>query len=385
MIFIQDIQQNYSKEIALLVLCCSVYLKTAKPSELKVFIEKNDLNWDTVYALAKMHRIRSVVYETLVNVDDLNIHFKDQLKKFYLKHSLYAFRCQQKAEELISTLKKHEIPIQLYKGVHFSQLIYNHLSVREFGDIDFIVKKEHIPRLVTILKQSGYTMEGEELFTDSVDDYLSHQKDVICFDKTPEGIFLYEFHYKPIGSYLAMNISFEDLLPSHWKIGEAFSASDYLPLITVNHGLVDLYPNLRCMLDIALLLQQSPAAHHYKQKQKLSGYYALNAYLVKNLFNIEYTEIFVHPNPHLIASIGKKIIDRLLKKKEIGRVPTSTIIKVSFLLREGIVEKLKLVKAVIKYIITPNYNDTSKAHLKYKWMYTLTRPFRLIQNLKRYI
>src|SRR5690606_24729247 len=252
MIAIKNIQQNYGKEIALLLLCCRVYLKTEKPDVLETFIAQNTPDWDIVYELAKIHRIRPLVYETMALADNIHAPLKDQLKRFYLDHSLHAFRCQQKASLMISLMQQHDIPVQLYKGIHLSQSLYDHLSIREFGDMDFIVRKEDIPRLVTVLKENGYTMEGEALFIDSEKDYLAHQKDVICYDKTPEGRFLYEFHYSPVGSYLAMYISFEDILPPYWKVGEDFSSGDYLPLITINHGVVDLYPSLRCMTDMAM-------------------------------------------------------------------------------------------------------------------------------------
>lgn len=385
MIPIENIKRTYDKEVALILLCCRVFLKTAKSSELSIFVEQNPPDWQTVYELSKIHRIRPVVYETIISVDNLNARFKDQLKHFFLNHSLYAFRCQQKAAHMISLMKQHNIPVQLYKGIHLSQLLYNHLSIREFGDMDFIVRKEDIPRLVSVLKENGYKIEGEELFISLKEDYLARQKDVVCYADTPEGTFLYEFHYKPAGPYLSMDISFEDLLPSNWQIGDEFSGCDYLPLVTVNHGLTDLYPSLRCMMDIAVLIQKGTANQHYRIDQKLGGYYALNAYIVKQLFNIDSNTLPFQRNQKLTTSLGKKITHGLLKKKEAVRVPTSTILKASFLLRNGLSEKLKLIKAAIKYMLTPNYQTAPAAQLKYRWVYLLFRPSQLWQYIKRHV
>ena len=385
MIPIQDIQQKYGTEMALVLLCCRVFLKTEKSTALGSFIEQHPPDWQTVYELSKTHRIRPIIYETVIAADHLNARFKQQLKQFFLNHSLHAFHCQQKATRMISLMKQHNIPVQLYKGIHLSQQLYNHLSIREFGDMDFIVRKEDIPRLVPVLKENGYKIEGEELFISSQENYLAHQKDIICYDRTQDGTFLYEFHYKPIGSYFATNISFGDLLPPYWKIGHEFSACDYLPLLTVNHGLVDLYPSLRCMTDIAMIMQKCMQDQHYRLDQKLSGYYGLNAYVVKQLFNIDSTTLPFQKDQKFITSLGKKIIQRLLKKNKPGRVPTSAILKASFLLRNGVSEKLKLIKAIIKYILTPNYNDTPQKQFKYKWMYLISRPLRLIQHAKRHV
>ncbi|GAB3413730.1 nucleotidyltransferase family protein [Niabella aquatica] len=384
MIPIENIKRNYGKEVALILLCCRVFLKTARSSELSIFVEQNPPDWQTVYELSKIHRIRPVVYETVIS-DNSNFRFKDQLKHFFLNHSLHAFRCQQKAARMISLMKQHNIPVQLYKGIHLSQLLYNHLSIREFGDMDFIVRKKDIPRLVSVLKENGYKIEGEELFVRSQKDYLAHQKDVICYERTPDGTFLYEFHYRPVGSYLAMNISFEDMLPSKWQIGDEFSNCDYLPLITLNHGLSDLYPSLRCMMDIAVLMQKCTHDTQYRLEQKLGGYYALNGSLVKQLLGVNSNGFSFQTNQNLIAALGEKIIHRLLKKKAAKRVPTSAILKASFLLRKTVSEKLKLTKAIIKYILTPNYNDTPQTQFKYKWMYIISRPLRLLQHAKRHV
>ncbi len=385
MISIEHIKQNYSKEVALLLICCRVFLKTAKSSELVLFIEQHQPDLQAVYELAKIHRIRPVVYETLAAADSLSPQLKDQLKQFLLNHSLRSFQCHQKAASMVSLMQQHSIAIQLYKGTHLSQLLYNHLTIREFGDIDFMVRKEDIPRLITVLKETGYQIEGDELLMKSQDDYLSHQRDVICYETTPAGTFLYEFHYKPIGSYLAMDISFGDMLPPNWQIGKEFSACDYLPLITTNHGLVDLYPTLRCMMDIAMLLQQCSESRHYRLCQQLGGYYALNMYIVQQLLNVKTSDLPFPTNSSRTVWLGQKIIRRMLTRKGSERIPTSAIWGTSFLLRAGVHNKLKLLRALINYILTPNYNDAPESRFKYKWLHTISRPIRLFQNAKRHI
>ncbi len=385
MIPIQDIQQKYGTEMALILLCCRVFLKTEKSTALGSFIEQHPPDWQTVYELSKTHRIRPIIYETVIAADHLNARFKQQLKQFFLNHSLHAFHCQQKATRMISLMKQHNIPVQLYKGIHLSQQLYNHLSIREFGDMDFIVRKEDIPRLVTVLKENGYKIEGEELFISFKEDYLARQKDVVCYADTPEGTFLYEFHYKLTGPYLSMDIFFEDLLTPNWQIGDEFSGCDYLPLVTVNHGVADFYPSLRCIIDIAVLMQKCTTNQHYRLIQKLGGYYALNAYIVKQLFNIDSNQLPFQRNQKLITSLGEKITHRLLKKKETGRVSTSSILKASFLLRDGLSEKLKLIKAAIKYMLTPNYQTAPAKQFKYRWLYTLFTPQRLWQYIKRHV
>lgn len=386
MIPIEEIKKESGKEIALLVFCCRVFLKTASPSELSLFIEKCNPDWNMVYELAKIHRIRPIIYETINSAGILNDQVQNQLKSFLLKQNLHAFHCQQRAKEIISLAKASDIPIQLYKGIHLSQRLYNHISIREFSDIDFIVKEEHIAQLISVLKQAGYKIEGEDLFYQSPSRYLAQNKDVICYHNTAYGSFLYEFHYKPIGSYLGINISFEDLLPASWRIEKEFSACDYLSLLTVNHGLIDLYPNLRCITDIASIMQKCVnGGQYYRMPKRLEGYYALNAYLVKQFFNINSSDIITYTNVVLIRKLGEKIIRRLLKRKEAGRIPTSTILKASFLLRKGFSEKLKLSLASLKYILAPNHNDIEDIELKYKWMYIFYRPFRLLQNAKRHI
>lgn len=385
MIAISDIQKKYGNEIAMLMLCCRVFLKTEDLSALEQFVHAHTLDWDEVYHLAKVHRIRYIVYETTLPLQSLDLKFKEQLKQAYLNHSVRAFRCQQKAHQLVALMQQHQIPIQVYKGIHLSQQLYNHLSLREFSDIDFIVNEEDIPRLVAMLKTAGYKVEGATLFEDSEEKYLKHQKDVICYDDSPEGFFLYEFHYKPVGSYLATNISFNDLFAPSWQVGKDLSLCEYLPLLTVNHGLVDRYPTLRCMIDIALLTQKCKQSTCYRLPQLLSGYYSLNAYIIEKLFSVQATEYPAYPDTRFITQQGEQIIQWLLKKKEAGRVPLSAIIKVAYRLRSGLFEKIKLVKAVVKYILTPNYNDTTNAQQQPKWMYVLSRPIRLLQHLKRYI
>ncbi len=384
MIAIENIEEKYGKEIAMVILCCRVFIKTATAPELEHFVVQAKPNWQKVYELAKAHRIRPIVYETILPLAEVDAGLKKQLKDFFVSHSLYAFQCRQKAMELTSLMRKRGIAIQLYKGTDLSELLYEHLSIREFGDIDFIVKKEDISALAAILKETGYKMEGEALFAQSPEKYLSHQKDIIYYDNNATGLFLYEFHYKPVGSYLATDLSFKDLLPAGWKIGEKLAICDYLSLLTMNHGLVDLYPTLRCVTDIALLLQKCDGSETLHQSPQLKGYYSLNTYLASQIFGVE-SSISHFSRQSRTEALARKIIHRLFIRKEIRRVPTSAILKTAFLLREGMAEKLKLIKAVVKYTLTPNYNDTPQTAYKHKWLYILSRPLRLLQHAKRHV
>ncbi len=387
MMEVDHIKHNHGTEIAALVLCCRVFLKTATQAQLSAFIIKNPPDWEGLYELARIHRIRPLIYETVSKIDNVDSSFKQKLKQFFISHSLRSFQTQQRATQLVSLMKNDQIQIQLYKGIHLSQSLHNHLSIREFGDVDFIVQTEDVPRLIAVLKKSGYNMEGQTIYDSSPEKYMANQKDVICYDKTPDGLFLYEFHYKLIGSYLSMNISFKDLLPDSWRLGSPILPGDYLPLLTVNHGLVDLYPGLRSIVDMAIVTQQcgNKISEYHRANQHLGGYYALNAYLVKELLNVESSSFSSQANPQLIAALGSKIVNRLLTKKEGKRVSTLTILKTSFLLRQGVTTKIKLIKAIIKYIFTPNYNDEPQTQFRYKWMQLLARPIRLLQHSKRHI
>ena len=100
--------------------------------------------------------------------------------------------------------------------------------------------------------------------------------------------FLYEFPLQAHWFLLRNEYFFwETCSPPYWKIGHEFSACDYLPLLTVNHGLVDLYPTFAYDEYCYDKCRNALRDQHYRLDQKLKRLLRnVNAYVVKQLFNI---------------------------------------------------------------------------------------------------
>lgn len=62
---INIIKDKYNAEIALLILCCRVFLKTADNDQLAAYIKAHNIDWQKVYDLSTIHRIRPVIFKVL--------------------------------------------------------------------------------------------------------------------------------------------------------------------------------------------------------------------------------------------------------------------------------------------------------------------------------
>jgi hypothetical protein len=65
MIAISEIKKEYGdSSIALVVLCCRIHFKTAEISDLKDFVNDNDIDWGNFIKLCRKHRIRPLINKT---------------------------------------------------------------------------------------------------------------------------------------------------------------------------------------------------------------------------------------------------------------------------------------------------------------------------------
>jgi Uncharacterised nucleotidyltransferase len=79
-----------------------------------------------------------------------------QLQDYYLSNSLQNMRLAGELLGLLEVLEAQNIPAVPYKGPVLAAFAYSNLRLREFADINVLVRKEEVIRAQELLLAEGY-------------------------------------------------------------------------------------------------------------------------------------------------------------------------------------------------------------------------------------
>jgi hypothetical protein len=369
---IRTIKEDFNPEIALLVLCCRVFLKTGDIAELRAFITGYSIKWDQVYHLSRVHRIRPVIFNVLFKVKELVDASTFQLyRSFCINFSSRIFSRKAECDRIIALFQQQGINAHQYKGLDFATLIYKDMSLRESADIDVIIGQEDLKGIIDIMENEGYKMKMRQFYTRFPAQFLKLHKDV-SFDKEGAfgGSFNFEFHFRPTKYRMNANISFRQLLGDDYLSPERrYDYHDYYKLMIINNGLSDFYPTLRSLLDLVFI-----EGGEHETTAELKKFDLLRSVMSAHLFNLP---VAVSNDPHL-NNTGTLLLNELLNKQQIETPYLLRNVYPGIKFSTGIRNKWNVLLKSFLAIITPGNNDISRIRLPYYNLYYITRLFGLI-------
>src|ERR1044072_5038603 len=123
-------------------------------------LARQPLNWDSVRAIAHAHGLSPLLQKHLsaLGGDLVPGHFLSRLKREAVANSQTVLHLIGKQLRLYKLFKEHGIPAALFKGALLSQMAYGEISLRQAGDIDLLIKRQHFDRARLLLESLGYRM-----------------------------------------------------------------------------------------------------------------------------------------------------------------------------------------------------------------------------------
>jgi Uncharacterised nucleotidyltransferase len=186
---------------------------------------------------------------------------RDQLKKTCRANTL---RCLYLAAELFNILRLFQaqnIPVIPYKGPVLAAQAYGDVALREFEDLDIILRQRDIPRAHEIIVSLGYKPKFDWILSPGAaaslvpGEYNYRDEARRAMVELHTEITLRHFPSKPdldafIGNLAPVKLSDRDVL--------TFTAEDLLPMLCI-HGSKDFWERLSWIADVNELVQSHPA------------------------------------------------------------------------------------------------------------------------------
>jgi putative nucleotidyltransferase-like protein len=117
---------------------------------------REKLQWDEVFKQAAYHRVLPALYAALQGRTEVPASIHSALRARYLRHCQRAMRFSTELAGILQHFEAREIPVIAQKGPALAHLLYGDSAVREFGDLDLLVRPADVPRAVGALTELGY-------------------------------------------------------------------------------------------------------------------------------------------------------------------------------------------------------------------------------------
>jgi hypothetical protein len=297
-----------------------------------------------------------------------------QLFRTYCREFLlFAADRQLESARIIRLLQSQGISARLYKGTDFSSLLYNDIGMREFTDMDIIIREDQVTAVAAIMRAEGYNMQQEVYFNRHPAHFKRHIKDVTFSKRCPRGrSFSFEFHYRPTNPLTSIQYTFAALLGDDY-LSRSFTYEDYYKLMLLNNGAGDFYPHLRSLIDMVLLYRKGPV----HPPEALQPYAFLWQQLAETLLGIETgIPLSVHDRTYYL------LLRRLKHPQAPGKYTFAEQAYVSITCGRNLRAKLQTAGRHLAFLFRPNGNDFEALQLPY-FLYYFTKPVRLAANMLR--
>jgi hypothetical protein len=144
-----------SPEFAFLLACCAVGDQV--PARLNRLLAANDIDWPQLFRLAEHHGVTPLVYHALQNCTlPVSPATLDELRNRYERNARKNLRFTAELFRILDSLDAQSIPAIPMKGPVLAEAVYHDLALRDFSDLDVLVRRGDVLKAKAALGMLGY-------------------------------------------------------------------------------------------------------------------------------------------------------------------------------------------------------------------------------------
>jgi len=115
------------------------------------------INWNRCIELALRHRVGPMVYRQIVETGvPVPEEARERLKDIYASNAARNMARLEEMRRLVGLFRDKSVPAMVLRGPVLAASVYGDLSLRQFSDLDLLVRSEDVPRISGILSSEGY-------------------------------------------------------------------------------------------------------------------------------------------------------------------------------------------------------------------------------------
>ncbi len=209
-------------------------------------------DWTVFMAAVERHYVGPMVHQSLVAAPaDVPAKVLETLR---VRSLLTAWKCQQFSTELARLnrcFESESIEVIHYKGAAAAEQYYGSANLRNFNDLDFLVRLRDLPALIEVLEREGYR-NAVELGAGQFEHFVAEFKEFLF----QRGEFALEPHWSIAGRRYPFDLDYEgfwqraQLLPFKDTALRVLSAEDAVLVLCVV-GAKGRWKRLQMVCDVA--------------------------------------------------------------------------------------------------------------------------------------
>ena len=250
---------NHSRENELIICCAGREVEAVEVRR----VLKQEINWDYLFATAHAHGLLPLLHKHLTSVasDLVPGHFLSRLKRESVANSQNLLHLVGKQLRVYKLFKENGIPVALFKGPLLAQMAYGEISLRQAGDIDLLIPRQHFDQARGALESLGYEM-SPRLTPVQLASHLSNHCEIQFM--RDEWFTVVDLHWELAPRSFVFKLETEEVMSRLQTVSlagtlvETFSDED-LVLYQAMHGAKHLWRRLEWIASLAETVRSSPA------------------------------------------------------------------------------------------------------------------------------
>jgi hypothetical protein len=295
-------------------------------------LAQSEIDWQFLAQIAKDHRVVPLLYNRLNTAcpNTVPAPLLQELRAYCKDIAICNLSTTAELRRLLLLMKAQGIDALPYKGPVLTQMLYENLELRQFGDLDIVIQPEDMRSVETLLIAEGYRPYFGKKTTAELTAYMKAKTEhTYDFYHDSKNI-LIEVHWRFWPPFFSL-VNPKEIWHRREsaKIGGAevsnLAIEDYLVILCM-HGSRHMWQRLAWLCDIAVLTHKYPAldweraiatAEQWGSKRMLYlglylAHYWLEARLPKSILEQISTE-------SAVTELAKRVDNQLFKLSETYR------------------------------------------------------------------
>ena len=225
-------------------------------------LAQRQLDFDYLFATAEAHGLLPLLqkHATTAATDILPGHFLSRLKRASVANSQNVLHLIGKQLRVYKLLKENDIPLAIFKGPLLAQIAYGDTCLRQAGDIDVLINRQHFSQATNLLESIGYQMTPKLTSRQLVSHLANHCEIQFMSD---EWLTLLDLHWDLKPPSFVFKLSAGEVMSRLQSVSlaratvETFGAED-LVLYQAMHGAKHLWRRLEWITCLAESVRAMP-------------------------------------------------------------------------------------------------------------------------------
>ncbi len=208
-------------EVQLLIECAQTVIESGTAERIN-FLLRHQLNWDYILRAAQRNCIVPLLNRNLPGLGGHHVppSVQSELRATAHANAQHNLLMTGKLAEIIKLLDAHGIAALAFKGPTLALQAYGDLSLRQFADLDVLVRKRDLSRALEALAFIGYQPLSPLTWRRILTTPLHRHKDIGLM--SADGRVPLELHWQLSGAHFALPLSLESL----WQHLETISLAN---------------------------------------------------------------------------------------------------------------------------------------------------------------